>query len=469
MTLIGVAQLVCLLLGEGWFVRRLAQTLHEQLNGQALAETRAAVTQSAARLARGRDAGKPGSGPVAEFVRRAVAPAGQGARMLAVDARSGALIADSGRAGSLPGDARCESIVLADGRKFSIERLAAEHWTEAQGLMRTSDGLQWVTARLVPELDVFVVAQKPVAGIARTISGLISAIDKAGVLVALFVSILSFLMVAAIVQAYQHRLESVHDDLEHRLSERGRQLTATRDAVVYGLAKLAESRDDDTGEHLDRIRDYVRPLARELAATHPELDDRAIQLLCVTSSLHDIGKVGIPDAVLLKPGRLTAQERAIIQKHPTIGGDCLMALRERLGEDDHFLDMACEIAFAHHERWDGQGYPFGLAGEEIPLSARIVAVADVYDALTTRRVYKSAESHAAAAAIILEGAGTQFDPQVVRAFERCQDQFRLGAQRAQSWIKAPSDPSSLPGQEDGADRCAGAALARSMQTAEDRA
>ena len=197
----------------------------------------------------------------------------------------------------------------------------------------------------------------------------------------------------------------------------------TRDAVIFGLAKLAESRDDDTGEHLERIQAYVAVLGRELCGIYPQIDDDTVAMLALTSSLHDIGKVGIPDAVLLKPGGLDDRERAIIEKHPLIGGDCLLAIKRRLGEDD-FLEIACEIALAHHERWDGGGYPFGLTGDVIPLSARIVAVADVYDALTTKRVYKEAMSHDQAREIIDKGSGIHFDPDIVAAFLTRQEDFR---------------------------------------------
>ncbi|MFH1557160.1 MAG: HD domain-containing phosphohydrolase, partial [Pseudomonadota bacterium] len=226
-----------------------------------------------------------------------------------------------------------------------------------------------------------------------------------------------------ILRRYESHVAKVNVDLGRLVDQRGEELVETREAVILGLAKLAESRDDETGEHLDRIRLYVELLARELARRQPQLDAASIETISLTSSLHDIGKVGIPDNVLLKPGPLTPEERTIMQKHPLIGGDCLMAIRRRLGYDT-FLEAACEIAFAHHERWDGGGYPFGRKGEEIPLSARIVALADAYDALTTKRVYKPARSHEQARQAILEGKGTHFDPQIVEAFQRVEASFR---------------------------------------------
>ena len=214
--------------------------------------------------------------------------------------------------------------------------------------------------------------------------------------------------------------------LRSQVQRLGRAQAASRDAVIFAMAKLAESRDTDTGKHLERICRYVDILAREMAKGRPELNDQWIETVTLTAALHDIGKVGIPDAVLCKPGRLNDEEREIIQKHPVIGGDTLLALKRRV-EEDTFLVTATEIAFAHHEKWDGSGYPFGLAKENIALAARIVAVADVYDALTSERVYKKAMSHEKARQIILEGSGTHFDPDVVEAFRRTDDTIRTVA------------------------------------------
>lgn len=207
-------------------------------------------------------------------------------------------------------------------------------------------------------------------------------------------------------------------------------LLRSRDAVIFGLAKLAESRDDETGRHLERICRYVEILCRHLADLDDALDDDWVATMTSTAALHDIGKVGIPDAVLLKPGPLTGEQRQTIQKHTTIGGDTMLAIKQRWG-DDAFLVAATQIAFAHHERWDGGGYPFGLAGETIPLPARIVAVADVYDALTTKRVYKPKMSHEHASRLILEGTGKHFDPQVVEAFAKTQGPFQETAEQLQ--------------------------------------
>jgi putative two-component system response regulator len=199
----------------------------------------------------------------------------------------------------------------------------------------------------------------------------------------------------------------------------------SRDLMIFSLAKLADSRDNETGSHLERIREYCRILCTELA-TWPEfsstIDGLYIQSIYETSPLHDIGKVGIPDRILLKPGRLTRQEFSIMTEHAQIGGDTLQAVADAYPEAG-FLQMAYEIAISHHERWDGSGYPKGLSGEDIPLCGRIVSVADVYDALTSHRIYKPKYSHEKAVSIITEGSGSHFDPALVRAFLKLEQQF----------------------------------------------
>lgn len=209
-------------------------------------------------------------------------------------------------------------------------------------------------------------------------------------------------------------------------AQQNQDLLRTRDAVIFGLAKLAESRDPDTGHHLERIAIYSNRLA-EAMRRHPHFADEItptfMKLLGVSSALHDIGKVGVEDAILLKPGRLTDEERQKIQQHTVFGGRCIEQIEARLGTSN-FLSMAREIALYHHERWDGTGYPHRLQGTEIPLAARIIAVADVYDALSVRRVYKEPFRHEKCVRIIREGAGTQFDPRIVEVFLQIESEFR---------------------------------------------
>ncbi len=206
---------------------------------------------------------------------------------------------------------------------------------------------------------------------------------------------------------------------------RGQQCHQARDKVMLGLARLAESRDPETGKHLERVQHYCRMLAEEMAGTEryaPSITPEFIRMLVRSSPLHDIGKVGIPDEVLLKPGRLTPEEFEIMKRHPVIGGDTIKSLMDQHGQQD-FLQMALEIAYHHHEKFDGSGYPDGLVGEDIPLPARILAPADVYDALTTARVYKAPMDHDRARSIILEGSGTHFEPDIVQAFLRREKDF----------------------------------------------
>jgi len=199
----------------------------------------------------------------------------------------------------------------------------------------------------------------------------------------------------------------------------------TRDVTIFALAKLAESRDPETGAHLERVCNYSRLLAHHLS-TVPEfqsgIDAAYVQLIFQTSPLHDIGKVAIPDCVLLKPGRLSDREFEIMKSHSILGAQTLdAALREH--PEAGFLRMARDIAATHHERFDGTGYPAGLKGTDIPLCGRIVAVADVYDALTTKRVYKNGFSHDIARATIVQECGSHFDPGIVDAFLACEAQF----------------------------------------------
>ena len=213
----------------------------------------------------------------------------------------------------------------------------------------------------------------------------------------------------------------------------------TRDVAIFALAKLAESRDPETGAHLERVRGYCRCIAQYLAG-HPKFSDQVdgefIRLLYNTSPLHDIGKVGIPDSVLLKAGLLTDGEYEIMKTHAMLGAQTLEAALGHFPQAK-FLQMARDIAATHHERWDGTGYPLRLIGEDIPLCGRIVALADVYDALTSKRVYKDAYSHEVARSIIVEGSGSHFDPDIVDAFLACEQQF-IDIRERYAEMKEPS-------------------------------
>lgn len=247
-----------------------------------------------------------------------------------------------------------------------------------------------------------------------------------GVLTGVLAALWTAILVRLVLQGCEAGFASVRRQLHEEINRQSRDLMATRDAVIFGMAKLSESRDADTGQHLHRIRHYVEILARELRQDLPQLQDLLsdewIADLGLSSALHDIGKVGVPDAILLKPGKLTVEEFEQIKRHTKIGGDCLLEIEKRLC-DSNFLVLAREIAYAHHEWWNGEGYPLGLRGETIPFSARIVALADVYDALTTHRPYKPALPHKDVVKIICNRNGSQFEPAIVDAFMMVERHF----------------------------------------------
>ncbi len=188
-----------------------------------------------------------------------------------------------------------------------------------------------------------------------------------------------------------------------------------KDAIIFAMASLAEVRDNETGNHIHRTQYYIRALAEEARDRFPELDDRTVDLLFKCAPLHDIGKIGIPDAILLKPGKLDPEEFAIMKTHAEKGRVAIEAAEKKLGPSE-FLKLAKEIAWTHHERWNGAGYPRGLAGSDIPLAGRLMAIADVYDALVSKRCYKQAIPHSEAVDIIVKERGRQFDPELIDVF-----------------------------------------------------
>jgi putative two-component system response regulator len=237
-------------------------------------------------------------------------------------------------------------------------------------------------------------------------------------------------------------LRGKSDLLESEVARRTAEIQDLQDAMVLSMASLAETRDNETGNHLRRTQHYVKRLAQQLRLNPrfaDELDDRCIELLFKSAPLHDIGKVGIPDSILLKPSRLDAQEFEIMKTHTTLGRDAIVHAEQALGHEVPFLRFAKEIALSHQEKWDGSGYPEALVGDAIPLSARLMALADVYDALISKRVYKPAFSHEDSVRMILEGSGTHFDPDVAQAFEAVQEDFRQIAARYRDEEFSPAD------------------------------
>ena len=222
-------------------------------------------------------------------------------------------------------------------------------------------------------------------------------------------------------------LKSQNAFLEEEVARRTQEVKAIQDVTILALASLAETRDNETGLHIRRTQLYMRALARHLQG-HPRfawfLTDTNVDLLYKSAPLHDIGKVGVPDSVLLKAGKLTDEERSVMETHTTLGYMAIEQAEARLGTKVGFLTMAKEIALSHQEKWDGSGYPNKTAGEQIPISARLMALADVYDALISKRVYKPPFSPEEARDIIVKGRDTHFDPDIVDAFLAVEAEFR---------------------------------------------
>ena len=221
-------------------------------------------------------------------------------------------------------------------------------------------------------------------------------------------------------------------DLEQEVARRIEDLSAAQDVTILAMTSLAETRDSDTGNHIRRIQHYVRALALALK-DHPRFADdlgpQAISLLFKSAPLHDIGKFGIPDRILLKPSSLSPEEFEIMKTHTTLGFEAIEQAEKALGLQPPMLRTAKEIVLSHQEKWDGSGYPQGLKGAAIPMSARLMAVADVYDALISQRVYKAALPHDRAVQIVFQGRGSHFDPDMVDAFIGIQDEFQAIAER----------------------------------------
>jgi putative two-component system response regulator len=227
-------------------------------------------------------------------------------------------------------------------------------------------------------------------------------------------------------------LRDKSDYLEKIVDRRTLEVRAIQEVAILALASLAETRDNETGNHIRRTQSYIGVIAEGMK-DNPRfalsLSDYAIRTIVRSAPLHDIGKVGIPDRILLKPGKLEPEEFEIMKSHTTLGKEAIEHAEKSLGTQVEFLKIAKEIAYSHHERWDGTGYPQGLSGEAIPVSARLMSIADVYDALISKRVYKEGMPHEAAAEIILAGREKQFDPDLVDAFDLAQDEFRAIAAR----------------------------------------
>lgn len=220
--------------------------------------------------------------------------------------------------------------------------------------------------------------------------------------------------------------ELSNEYLSEQVREKVREISKSQLAAIFAMSKLAESRDPETGEHLERMREYCKVLSEQLSRMpkyRSIIDREFVENIYAASPLHDIGKVGVDDAVLLKPGKLNAEEWTQMKLHPVIGAETLREV-DRQHPGNSFIKTGIAIAEGHHEKWDGSGYPYGKSGDDIPLVARILALGDVYDALTSKRCYKDAFSHEKSVSIILEGDGNHFDPDIVMAFKEMESEFR---------------------------------------------
>ncbi len=279
-----------------------------------------------------------------------------------------------------------------------------------------------VAIAYVPEIDAKIVVTQSLDAIRSAGNQAVRDLSLVGGMATIVVLALTVGGSILLVRRYDSLLARSNRVLEAEVARRTRRAVAIRNGLIFGLAKLADYRDTDTGKHLERICRYCETLARAIKPMHAEITEEWIERLRLASSMHDIGKVGIPDSILLKPGKLTPEERTLMEKHATMGADTLIAIRKRVGTDA-LLDMSIVVALQHHEKWDGTGYPFKLSGTQIDLAARIVALSDIYDALTSPRVYKAAMSHEQAREIIEKSRGSHLDPDVVDAFLHVHAEF----------------------------------------------
>ena len=312
-----------------------------------------------------------------------------------------------------------------------------------RGIIGLPDGSHLAGARPLVGFGGFVVAYRPIAEIERASAALVSTLPALSGITLLWICASLTIVMYLVLTRFYEEVERKRKQTATETLRRTQNLVRTRDAVVFGLAKLADSRDPETGDHLERISIYSTMLASALKS-HPkfraEVTSAFVRLIGISSVLHDIGKVGIEDEILRKAEELTPEERTRMETHSTIGGECLREIEQRLGSSN-FLQMAREIALAHHERWDGTGYPDRLSGEAIPLAARIVAIVDVYDALSSKRVYKPALPHDECLPIIRSQAGKHFDPDLVEVWLSLESRYREVAKKYANVSATTVEPS----------------------------
>jgi response regulator RpfG family c-di-GMP phosphodiesterase len=426
-----VSQLGCMSFGVLWASKWLGSAFNEFMVRTSAAQSRSTVYQLARRISerdlKNVDPGTTGWTLLQSLCER-MEPPRQG--FIAIVHRStGAMICHSGLKDDpslmrkFPGRS---VLVNKEGVAPLVDaarRAEIKNKSAAIGEVEVAGQLYLATCLSVPKLNAVLVAYQSQTGIDQSVAELVTPVMQVGFILTVAVTGANSLLTVFLVKRFDNTLSTLSGSVEREVDRRTLALTRSRNAVVFGLAKLAESRDKDAGQHLERVRTYVTILASEMAKHHPEIDHHYVANLAIASALHDIGKMGVPDGVILKLGRLTPAERRAMQMHTVLGGECLASVERMFGDHDSFLDLGREIAVAHHEQWDGSGYPQGLQGKQIPLSARIVALADVYDALTSNRAYRPSVAHAEAREWIVSNYGSQFDPEVVEAFVAREQDF----------------------------------------------
>ncbi len=292
------------------------------------------------------------------------------------------------------------------------------------GTFSTADGRHLAVACPLPNQAGRLLLHRPVTDVAVPAEAR-QQLRLVGVVTFAWTVVLLTVVAYLAARRYDETLDRERAQAASSVLRQSQTLLRTRDTVIFALAKLADFRDHETGGHLERISEYSTMLAtalRNQPRFAQQITPAFVRLIGLSSVLHDIGKVGIEDTILRKPGPLNPDEWARMKSHTLKADECLAEIRSRMGDSD-FLEMAREIAVAHHEHWDGNGYPHGLRGEQIPLAARIVAIADVYDALSMTRVYKPALPHEYCVEVVRSGASTQFDPEIVATWLSIEKKF----------------------------------------------
>jgi response regulator RpfG family c-di-GMP phosphodiesterase len=422
--LLVVSQTVCMTFGILWASQWLRGTFCGFMHRAVTAQNRATVFDLARRISEsGIDTIDPGSADwqqVQDLCER-TRTSDEGFLTI-VNRNSGALLCDSRLRDDptllkkFPGRSELVTKTSVTPIISAARRAEVVAKSTACGQVEVGDELYFATCLSVPKLNAVIIAHQRQESIDASVDELVTPVLQVGGVLTVAVIGATGILTVFLVKRFDSTLASLETSVEAEVEKRTLALARSRSAVVFGLAKLAESRDKDAAQHLERLRTYVTLLATEMAKTHSEIDHHYVANLAIAASLHDIGKMGVPDSVTFKVGHLTPAERRAMQMHTVIGGECLASVERLMPEADQFLALSRQIALSHHEQWDGSGYPQGLQGKDIPLAARIVALADVYDALTSNRAYRPAVSHGEARDWIVSNYGSQFDPEVVEAF-----------------------------------------------------